>query len=74
MFDVVFIDNRIGGLVESVETNDGTTVAELVVSRVGASVNLCEYLIRVNCKNAEHDHILRNGDRISFTPIKLIYD
>lgn len=67
---VKYINNDGGGFAGYVETREGTTVGELFNERVpsGAANN---YLIRVNCQIATPDEVLKEGDRISFTPLKI---
>ena len=48
---------------------EGTTVAKLFQQRVNGVA--ADYLIRVNRQPAASDQILKQGDRVSFTPTKI---
>jgi len=67
---VLVINNDGGGFADYVEAPEGTTVRDLFQREVrsGKPEN---YLIRVNRLPAGSDQVLREGDRISFTPIKV---
>ena len=67
---VLVINNDGGGYADYVEVADGTTVAQLFERQVG-SAKPENYLIRVNRQPVTRDQVLREGDRISFTPAKI---
>jgi sulfur carrier protein ThiS len=71
MITVFFINNDGGGFADDIEVNDGTTIAELVASKIGVSINLSNYVIRVNRDTVERTYVLQDGDRISVTPTKV---
>ena len=67
---VLVINNDGGGFADHVELSEGTTVIELfrkTVKHRGPE----DYLIRVNRQPAGRDEALREGDRVSITPIKI---
>lgn len=70
MVKVLVINNNGGGFADHIKVNDGTTVAELF-SRHTGDENPRNYLIRVNRNTVPGDYVLRNGDRVTFTPTKI---
>jgi len=67
---VLLINNDGGGFADHVELPEGTTVIELfrkTVKRRGPE----DYLIRVNRQPAARDEPLKDGDRVSVTPLKI---
>lgn len=67
---VLFINNDGGGFADHIEVTDGSTVRELF-SREVPHGKADQYLIRVNRQPAPADQTLREGDRVSFTPVKI---
>lgn len=67
---VLYINNDGGGFADHVETREGATVAEFFNERV-SSRSPKDYLIRVNRQAVAADEVLKEGDRISFTPLKI---
>ena len=66
---VLLINNDGGGFADRVEIANGTTVLELFRKHIqhrGPE----DYLIRVNRQPAARDEPLREGDRVSITPVK----
>ena len=66
---VLYINNDGGGFADHIEVDAGTTVQALFDDRVTGRAS--DYLIRVNRQPAAADHVLQEGDRISFTPVKI---
>lgn len=67
---VLFINNDGGGFADHIEVQDGITVRQLFQQQV-SSGKPDNYLIRVNRQPVSSDQVLREGDRISFTPVKI---
>ena len=67
---VLFINNDGGGFAAQIEVTDGSTVRELFAREV-PHAKPGQYLIRVNRQPAAADQVLREGDRVSFTPVKI---
>lgn len=67
---VKYINNDGGGFADYVETREGITVAEFFGERVPSRAPN-DYLIRVNWQVVTPDEVLKEGDRISFTPLKI---
>ena len=66
---ILYINNDGAGFADHIEVENGTTVAKLFQQRVnGVAAN---YLIRVNRQPASADQVLKQGDRVSFTPTKI---
>ena len=67
---VLYINNNGGGFADHIEIAEGTTVQQLFGQRV-TSGRPEDYLIRVNRLPAAADQMLQDGDRVSFTPVKI---
>jgi sulfur carrier protein ThiS len=67
---VLFVNNDGGGFADYIEIPDGTTVEDLFRQRV-PSGKPEDYLIRVNRQPAPADQVLQEGDRVTFTPVKI---
>ena len=67
---VLLISNDAGGFAHHVEIPNGTTVAQMFERHIGV-FNANNYLIRVNRRPATADQLLRDADRVSFTPLKI---
>ena len=66
---ILFINNSGAGFADYVEVPQGTTVAEFFTQR--SQGNAEDYLIRVNRQSVPRDQILQEGDRVTFTPVKI---
>ncbi len=67
---VLFINNDGGGFADHLDVTEGTTVRQLFQQQV-SSGKADNYLIRVNRQPVSPDQLLREGDRVSFTPVKI---
>ncbi len=67
---VLLISNDAGGYAHHVETPEHTTVQQMFERHVGP-LQADHYLIRVNRRPATADQRLQDGDRVSFTPLKI---
>ena len=67
---VLLISNDAGGYAHNVEVPNGTTVRQMFERHVGA-FQADNYLIRVNRQTASANQALQDGDRVSFTPLKI---
>jgi sulfur carrier protein ThiS len=67
---VLVINNDGGGFADYVDVPENTTVRDMFQREV-RSGKPDSYLIRVNRQPVPSDQVLREGDRISFTPIKV---
>jgi len=67
---VLFINNDGGGFADYVEVAEGTTVEQFFGKQMpGAQAD--DVLIRVNRQPVPKDHVLREGDRVTMTPVKI---
>ena len=67
---VLYINNDGGGFADHIDVSDGTTVAKLFGQKL-PDRDASDYLIRVNRQPASADQMLREGDRVSITPVKI---
>lgn len=67
---ILVINNDGGGFADYIEVAEKTTVQELFEQQV-ESPRPDNYLIRVNRQPVPADQVLREGDRVSFTPTKI---
>ena len=67
---VLYINNDGGGFADHIDITEGTTVQRLFSQRV-PDRRPEDYLIRVNRQPAAADQLLQEGDRVSFTPVKI---
>ena len=67
---LLFINNDGAGFADHIDVTEGTTVEELFDDRCPGS-DPADYLIRVNRQPCTCDQILKEGDRVSFTPTKI---
>ena len=67
---ILVINNDGAGFADYVEVSSGTTVRQLFQQEV-SSGKPDRYLIRVNRQPVPSDQVLQEGDRISFTPVKI---
>ncbi len=67
---ILFINNDGGGFADYIDVPEGATVQQLFAERVPGGETQ-DYLIRVNRQPAPADQVLHDGDRVSFTPVKI---
>ena len=67
---ILFINNNGGGFADHIEVEEGTTVQKLFVEKIPKEKPQ-DYLIRVNRQPASAEQVLHDGDRVSFTPVKI---
>ena len=67
---ILYINNDGAGFADHLSVLEGITVQALFSQQVpGARPE--DYLIRVNRQPAAADQVLHEGDRVSFTPVKI---
>lgn len=66
---ILVINNDGGGFADHIDVDEGITVQQLFANQVKGKAE--NYLIRVNRQPVPSDQVLREGDRISFTPTKI---
>ncbi|MCA9177987.1 MAG: molybdopterin converting factor [Planctomycetales bacterium] len=67
---ILVINNDGAGFADYLDVHPGTTVAQLFQRQLGDAKS-SDYLIRVNRQLCASDQILKEGDRVSFTPTKI---
>jgi len=67
---VLVINNDGGGFADDVEVETGTTIRNLLLRETNGG-KLDNYLIRVNRQPVPSDQVLQEGDRVSYTPVKI---
>ena len=67
---ILFINNNGGGFADHIEVEEGTTVQKLFAEKIPKEMPQ-DYLIRVNRQPASAEQVLHDGDRVSFTPVKI---
>jgi len=67
---ILYINNDGSGFAEYIEVPEGTTVQQLFGQQV-AGAKPQDYLIRVNRQPVAAQQVLHEGDRVSFTPVKI---
>ena len=67
---ILFINNDGGGFADHIEVAEGTTVQHLFQQQIRTG-KPDGYLIRVNRQPASASQVLQEGDRVSFTPVKI---
>jgi sulfur carrier protein ThiS len=67
---ILFIDNEGGGFADYLEISEGKTVEQFFNEKMlGRKPD--DFLIRVNRQPVARDYVLREGDRITITPVKI---
>ena len=67
---ILYINNDGGGFADQIEIAEGTTVGQLFQDRI-PSGKPKNYLIRVDRQPASEGDVLREGQRVSFTPTRI---
>ena len=67
---ILFINNDGGGFADQIDVADGATVDKLFCERMSGRKSQ-DYLIRVNRQPVSAGQVLKEGDRVSFTPVKI---
>jgi hypothetical protein len=67
---ILWINNDGAGFADYITVHEAITVDELFHQRMSAA-RPEDYLIRVNRQPVAADQILHEGDRVSFTPVKI---
>jgi hypothetical protein len=69
--NVELVNNDGGGFADYVKVNRGTTVGGLFNQKMTAGANPAKYSIRVNGEQKSSTYELREGDKVSITPLKV---
>ena len=67
---ILYINNDGGGFADQIEVAEGTTVEKLFLDRIPYGKPQ-DYLLRINRQAVTAGQVLHDGDRVSFTPVKI---
>lgn len=67
---ILFINNSGAGFADYLDVPEGTTIEDFIGQRLEGQ-NPDDLLIRVNRQPVARDTVLRDGDRVSATPLKI---
>jgi hypothetical protein len=67
---ILFINNDGGGFADYIDVAESTSVRELFQQRLPDAAPE-GYLIRVNRQPVAANQVLQDGDRVSFTPVRI---
>ena len=67
---LLYINNLGGGFADHVDVNEDTTVEQFFKDKMQGSKPE-DFLIRVNRQPVPREYILKEGDRITVTPVKI---
>ena len=67
---LLFVNNDGGGFADHIEVESEISVAQLFAHRLPGR-KASDFLIRVNRQPASADQVLHEGDRVTFTPVKI---
>jgi sulfur carrier protein ThiS len=67
---IFYINNDGGGFADHIDVAEGTTVQQLFADKVKHG-SASSFLIRVNRQAVPSEQTLQDGDRVSFTPVKI---
>lgn len=68
---VKFINNAGNGWSEDVQIDIGTTVEQFFKSQMGEHAKTFNYIIRVNREAVGPNDVLKDGDRVTISPMKV---
>ena len=66
---VLYVNCDGGGFADFITLPKSTTVQQLFEQRIEGKPS--DYLIRVNRMPVSADHVMQDGDRVTFTPVKI---
>ena len=67
---LLYINNDGGGFADFVDVTEDTTVEQFFKDKMQGS-KPDDFLIRVNRQPVPRDYILKEGDRVTVTPVKI---
>ena len=67
---ILFIDNEGGGFADYVDVQEANTVEQFFKDKMPGRKPE-DYLIRVNRQPVPRDCVLKEGDRVTITPVKI---
>ncbi len=66
---IMFINNNGGGFADYIQVPGGNTIKGLFAQQMAGDP--ADYLIRVNRQPTTAEYVIREGDRVSITPVKV---
>ncbi len=67
---ILFIDNDGAGFADYLDIAEGTTVEQFFKIKMSGREE-ADYMIRVNRQPVSRDYVLKEGDRVTITPVKI---
>jgi len=67
---ILFIDNEGGGFADYLDIEEGRTVEQFFNEKFPLR-KADDFLIRVNRQPVPRDYVLKDGDRLTVTPLKI---
>ena len=67
---VLFINNLGSGFADFVSVEEGTAIEKFFKNKMQGE-QTSDYLIRVNRQPVPKDYVLKDGDRVTITPVKI---
>lgn len=67
---ILFISNGGGGFADYLDVAENTSVGQFFADKMPHEAS-SNYLIRVNRQPVANDYVLKPGDRVTITPVKI---
>ncbi len=67
---ILFINNLGSGFADYISIEEGTSIEKLFKNKMQGE-QTSDYLIRVNRQPVSRDYVLKEGDRVTITPVKI---
>ena len=67
---ILFINNLGAGFADYISIEEGTSIQKLFKNKMQEE-QTSDYLIRVNRQPVPRDYCLKEGDRVTITPVKI---
>ena len=67
---ILFINNNGGGFADYLDVEDNTTAGQFFAEKMPREAS-SDYLVRINRQPVPINYILKPGDRVTFTPVKI---
>lgn len=67
---ILFINNNGGGFADYLDVDDNTTVGQFFAQKMPHETS-SNFLVRVNREPVPNDYLLKPGDRVTITPVKI---
>ena len=67
---ILFINNLGAGFADYVSVEEGTVIEKFFKNKMQGE-QTADYLIRVNRQPVQREYVLKDGDRVTITPVKI---